>query len=213
MKDTYSSFDPTGNASHLQNPGDVSSSYTRKPKEKKFLGVIHEREVSFSIQKSYGLEVKGSANVLKYSRDLSTFDWLSPEKKAKTENQALLEFCMNSTNEGFIEALFKEPASVEFELKEFSYIELEEGNLRIVDSRTLRSGTDLKSALLENLDFKTAHAEMLRVKIARERAAEQQEKQRVQQNREAWYHQWKWLEKKRADGEFDEFIGNEEKVI
>jgi hypothetical protein len=185
----------------------------KKADPPKFLGVVSDKDVSFPIQRSYGLEVKASANALKYTRSLSSFDYLSPTKRSKTVNQALLEFCTNSGCEGFIEALFKEPNSVEFELKCFSYIEMEENNPRIIESKTLRSGAELKSELIENADFKAANAEILRVKIATERAAEQQEKQRVRQNREAWYHQWKWLEKKRTEGEFNEFLEEEDKIL
>lgn len=186
---------------------------TTSSKERKFMGIVNEKDVSFPIQKAYAIEVKGGVEALKYTGNLSTFDWLDPRKKAKTENQAILEFCMNPSNEGFIEALFKEPSSIDFELKMFSYIELEEDNPRVIDSKTLRFGASFKSELLENIEFKTAYSEILRVKVAEEKAAEQREQMRIRQNRESWYHQWKWLEKKRADGEFDEFIENENDEI
>jgi hypothetical protein len=125
-----------------------------------------------------------------------------------TQELAVEEFLLDEASDPWIVALFEAPHVVEFAIEEYKVVQLfdDKDNTITLSSAKIREGEDLKQEFLNSPRFREVYEEIQREKTKVERMQQEEEKQRDKDKREAFYHQWKWLEKKRESGEFDEFI-------
>lgn len=123
-----------------------------------------------------------------------------------TIDLAISDFLLDETSDPWIVALFEAPHAVEFSIQEMRTIEVFEGNALTISAEIIQSDEDLKQEFLNDPRFRDVYDEIQREKTKVERRLQEEEEQKQKDKRESFFHQWKWLEKKREAGEFDEFI-------
>lgn len=119
---------------------------------------------------------------------------------------AISDFLLDEYSDPWIVALFEAPHLVEFLIKEIRIVEVFEEQSLTISSSVIRRGEELKQEFFQDSQFKEAYEEIKRVQTEVERHIQEDEQQRLKDKRESFYRQWEWLEKKRAAGEFDEFM-------
>jgi len=168
--------------------------------------IIDDDKVSFPIKKKYSLGVsvpgKEAGDNIYRTTYLETKSHENPEV-------AITTFLLDNNNDIFIEALFETPDYVELHMIEEKVIFLSDQNSQcVISTSTIEEGEELKQKLLLDSRFRDAYDEIIREKTKFDRKKEDDEKQRLHDKSENFYHQWKWLEAKREAGEFDNFLND-----
>jgi hypothetical protein len=137
----------------------------------------------------------------------NTFIWGSQDLHFPTPEIAINAFLMNSENDNKIMALFERPEIIEFTLMENKVIYLLDDKYPTVISASItKHGDRFKNQLSEDQRFKDVYQEILREKSTFEKKEKEDRDREARDKRENNYHQWVWLERKRMEGEFNEFL-------
>jgi len=133
--------------------------------------------------------------------------WTSKEFHFSSPEVATNAFLMDSDNDNRILALFEKPELIEFMLIENKVINLMDDKYpTVVSTKINKGGEEFKNELLNDQRFKDVYQEILREKATFEKKEKADREKEAYDKRENNYHQWLWLEKKRLNGEFTEFI-------
>ena len=125
-----------------------------------------------------------------------------------TQEEAILQFILEPNNSDSIVALFEAPHAIVFHLLEYRTAYITNSPF-IISVQQISSGDKFKSKLSTDPKFKAAYDEVVREKTIKEREEKAETERRVKQKEFNFYQQWKWLESKRDEGTFDEFIERE----
>jgi hypothetical protein len=125
-----------------------------------------------------------------------------------TQDLAIQEFLLEENSDPWIVALFEAPQIVDFSIDEFRTVQIfnDPHNTITLSVTSVRSGEDLKKEFTNNPRFREVYEEILRERTKVDRALKEEAEQRERDKRESFYHQWKWLERKREAGEFEDFM-------
>jgi len=171
--------------------------------------MIQNGELILPIQKRYYLQARLHED-LRFGPifRISTNPSFHKDPQALTPEQAISEFILSNSNDNIILSLYSDPERVDFKLYEMDLVYFTDFPFTI-DGKLLDEGESLKEKLRTDPNVLIAKEEIERARSYAERQEKIEDEKRQEDKNYSFYNQWKWLEAKRLEGQFDKFMKNE----